>query len=243
MKSGIKPRFLFSFLFSFFFFFFFLKPVPNRNGTATVGTIGSIGTILGEGLGDGEGLIDGDTEGLGLGEGDGLGDGEGLIDGEIDGLTLGEIDGEILGEIEGDILGLIDGLILGEIEAEADEIEAEKLGDIEKLGEIGKLGLLDIFFEIAVLIFAFAIIWLVLNLGEGVGLNGGTIGVELITADTLGEGVVGVAPRNTFEFENTSFPCCWIVVLLNASKPRSNLALMFPLFAKGSFSNWNFDIS
>jgi len=60
-----------------------------------------------DGLGDGDGLREGDLLGDGLGEGDLLGDGEGLGEGDLLGDGDGLGDGEGLGE--GDLLGDGDG--------------------------------------------------------------------------------------------------------------------------------------
>mmetsp|Transcript_53025 Transcript_53025/g.128652 ORF Transcript_53025/g.128652 Transcript_53025/m.128652 type:complete len:245 (-) Transcript_53025:1684-2418(-) len=95
---------------------------------ATVGTC--VGDCVGESDGDVVGTFDGDALGvrLGLLDGDELGeelgrdDGDalGLDDGDADGLLDGEADGRALGDELGDELGEFDGLEVGELDGRAD---------------------------------------------------------------------------------------------------------------------------
>jgi hypothetical protein len=102
--------------------------------------------VLGEALGEADGLLDGDALGDGLMdvEGDALGD----PDGEAEGLWLieadGEADGEALGLLEGDALGLGEILVDGEAEGLPEGLaEGDLLGDADGLGEMEAEGLAD----------------------------------------------------------------------------------------------------
>jgi hypothetical protein len=106
----------------------------------------------GEGLDDGDVLVEADGDVLGDSEGVALTDAEGEAetdaDGDSDGVPLGlleaDTDGELLGDgeldglleadAEGDVLELVEGLVLGLVEAEAlGDDEADADGDDEGL--------------------------------------------------------------------------------------------------------------
>ena len=102
----------------------------------TATTFGGVQTV-----GDTDGLVDGDADGLALGdaEGDCDGDKEGLVLGLCEGDTDGELLGLPLGLVDGDMLGLTDGLMLGNIDGLLDGL----LDGLAEGAELGVEGLKD----------------------------------------------------------------------------------------------------